>query len=142
MSYQKPPIELVPILEAYPHNKKAFEYLTMFMLLYQDVIGFYEMMEKYYADMHYEKMPRYIQEGILTSVYVFKDTEFTILQKYPVDKETVERFENHNRDFELVKAGRASKKMLKEKHGDTFFYYYLNRKPMLLEQIYQMQSIY
>lgn len=135
VDYTKPPNDLFTLLEVNPSNKKLFEYLTMFLLLYQDAKSFYEIVEKFYPSMNYEKMPRHIQEGLLVYMHQSRDYEFSILKKYPIEKEIFNRFEMYNKEYESVKAKRAVNK-LKERYGDTFYYYFLNRKPIMLEAAY------
>ncbi|MDR2843424.1 MAG: DUF6057 family protein, partial [Candidatus Symbiothrix sp.] len=133
-----PVVNLKHILDINPHDRKAFEYWADFYLLHLDLLSFYEVMENYYPAIGYQHPPRSIEEALVIYAVAAKDA--STLNKYSVTKETVERFTAYNQIMESAQTP-AGRNLLQKKFDNTYFYYYLNAKPMNIEEIYKM-SIY
>ncbi|GHT04949.1 hypothetical protein AGMMS49525_11790 [Bacteroidia bacterium] len=139
VDYNVPFLNMESILQQNPGDKKAFEYLMMFFLAHQDLISFYKKWDEYYPTMHYDTMPRHFEEALLIYA-VATNQQAEVLTKYPVSQSTIDRFVAYDKELKTAKT-KVALNLLKQKYGNTYFYYHLNAKPMLLEDIYNM-SVY
>lgn len=120
------------ILKADPANKKAFEYLACFYLLSKDLLSFEALLNDYYDNMNYEKIPLFFEEALIILGYNGKEE---LLHKYEVRAETVTRFNSLNQSISRAGNSKKALEATKEKYKKTYWYYYQYVKPMLLENV-------
>jgi hypothetical protein len=134
MKYENPESNLRSLLETNPCNQKVFENLVVYYLLRKNLNSFFEVMEQYYQGMNYEVIPRHIEEGLLLYAFTMQNQEY-IMNKYTIRKETIGRYLLFRKDADSL-----SDKKLKAQYGDTYCYYFLSIKPLMLNEVYN--SVY
>ena len=142
IDYWHPETIIENILETNKGNKKAFEYLIASHLLSHDLNNFYKTMERYYADMNYNEMPRHIQEALLMASMLLKLGEDEI-SKYNIEKSVSVQFEEFNDLFYKTLSDKSLNLQLEKRFGNTYFYYYLNAQPILMADLFEKsQGLY
>lgn len=139
INHGSPEYNFVQLLKADPKNKKAFEYLVATALLQKRLNVFLALMNEKYNDVGYEKMPRHIEEALIVCRYVINGSK-DIVDRFPLSTITISEFAEYDKASANATYPQA-KKNLEEKYGHTYWHYFLNKKPMTLEQI-QMSSRY
>jgi hypothetical protein len=86
---RNPQTNLLPLLEANPENKKAFEYLEAWHLLEKNIGAFADAAGRM-KDMHYSRIPRHIEEALL--IYNMGTGMMPDLGGLRISRETLERF--------------------------------------------------
>ncbi|MDR2955056.1 MAG: DUF6057 family protein [Prevotella sp.] len=133
MNYARPENHFVFILEDNPQNKKIFENLMAYFLLIKQAGSFVTFLDKYYANMGYDEMPRHFEEALLICKYSGMKNMEDILERYPVSEEITEEFMEYTRIAKNT-TSQADIDKLKEQFGDTYWYYYLYVNHQLLRE--------
>ncbi len=118
-----PIMDLQHLVNENPLNKMAFEYLIACALLKHDIGKVIQNLH-YMPDLKYDKIPRHIEEAILTFM-VMQNTTKVNLYGYTIDKETARKFIEYN-NLLLKKYNRnmmAARTELYRNFGNTFWFY-------------------
>lgn len=121
LNYHLPDLDLDILLKNKPYNKKLFESLMAYLLLKKDMNSMITCMDKYYAGMDYDKMPRHYEEAILIAKYVTNGLDST-LEKFPVSKETQIEFMEFTKTASNA-SHKTAKDFLRKLYGHTYWYY-------------------
>lgn len=108
--------DMARLVDLDPQNEKAFHYLLCSLLISKDLDKFGQIFPSYYQNTQKKVLPRHYEEALvmLSSAY----PEF--LSKYPVRKECIGAY----KDFcKLAGEGSLSELMLRNKYGNTLWYY-------------------
>ncbi|MFV0417747.1 MAG: DUF6057 family protein [Dysgonomonas sp.] len=132
INYDTPEYNLIVPLRTNGSDKKAFEYLMASLLLQKDLKTMISVIEKYYASISYDKMPRHYEEALLISASIFND-QSDILSRYPICKETINNFREYIQLSEQAtyKEGIDN---LRRVYGHTYWFYFQHVNPIPLEQ--------
>lgn len=125
--YMDSPSDNLPMLfESNPRNKRAFEYMLGWLLLEKDV-------ETVLSNLHlmkglgYTRLPRYIEEAVM--IYYNSQKSFPEMGGFTVSMATIARFEQYFNLFVQARNNPANlEQTMKERFGDTFWYYYHFKK--------------
>lgn len=121
LNYNFPEHDLILFLREQPSNKKLFENLIAYLLLKKDLKAMLYCMNEFYEKMDYKQMPRHFEEALMISRYVVENSD-TILGKFSISAEVQTEF----MEFTQI-ASKAtnvvSKDLLKERFGNTYWYY-------------------
>lgn len=123
-----PKADLIELIEKSQVNKMAFEYLICYDLLSCNLTHFMNRLE-YMKKLHYPEVPRHFAEVIMLIMTSNPDEKYNIqavkFQKYIVGRfrEFMKILGNYNNDKN------AARHELSEKHGDTFWFYFLYNNP-------------
>ncbi len=117
------PQENIPLLlNANPQNKKAYEYLMAWFLLSRNVTAIIDNISNL-KNLNYIKIPRHIEEAILA--YYDSTGEMPELYGLTINQKTVENFKQYVSAYKSYRnAPSLLKNKLKERFGDTFWYYF------------------
>lgn len=132
INYDQPEYNLIVMLRTNTGNRKVFEYLIASIMLQKQLATFLTAMDKYYKDMGYTQLPKHLEEALIVCRYNLKGKEDTF-NKYPVSKETLERFIQYAEESQKATTEPALRH-LQAKYGNTFWYYYQYVNPMTLEK--------
>ena len=122
-NHNEPIIDLKYLIKENPYNKMAFEYLIACALLKHDIGEVIQNLH-YMPDLKYHKIPRHIEEAILTFM-VMQNTTKIDLHGYTINNETARKFAEYNNTL-LKKYNRdrmAAKNELYRYFGNTFWFY-------------------
>lgn len=139
INHGRPEYNFVILLNNDLSNKKAFEYIIATVLLQKDLNSFMAAMDKYYSNLTYNELPQHVEEALIICKYTMKGME-DLIKKYPISKERENQFLEFNKATETV-ASHMAGQMMKEKYGQTYWYYYLYKNAMMMESA-QMASRY
>ena len=104
--------DMARMVDRYPENRKAVDYLLCGLLISKDVDKFYKVFSLLYKPFSV-KLPRYYEEALLVLATQHPD----ILRRYPVGQEVVKDF---NSFHALLKGGTMNQKMLEINYRDSF----------------------
>ena len=108
--------DMARMVDRYPENRKAVDYLLCGLLISKDVDKFYKVFSLLYKPFSV-KLPRYYEEALLVLATQHPD----ILRRYPVGQEVVKDF---NSFHALLKGGTMNQKMLEINYRDSFWLFY------------------
>ncbi|HPS54745.1 MAG TPA: DUF6057 family protein [Sedimentisphaerales bacterium] len=116
---------LTYLLEANPKNKMAFEYMMAWYLITKNTDKFVDNLGQL-RDFGYEQLPTVYQHAIL--MHVYSTQKEVNMQGFKISPQTIE----YAKQFYSVMKQYAGDeqlqlKMLNEKYGDTYFYYYVRK---------------
>ncbi len=119
----EPILDLQYLINENPSNKMAFEYLIACSLLKHDLGNIIKNLH-YMRDLNYSKIPRHMEEAILTFM-VMQNTTKINLYGYTINNETVKRFTQYsNLLFNKYNNNKeSSKNELYRYFGNTFWFY-------------------
>ncbi|MDR1153548.1 MAG: DUF6057 family protein [Bacteroidales bacterium] len=109
--------DLLYLCRREPGNRMAFEYLMSYYLLTNQVVKFAENLWRKDA-FSYPKLPRAYDEALLTYQLGVSPDVFRQL-RIDVQPETMERL----KQYYAMLRGKSDRRQLKEKFGDTYWYY-------------------
>lgn len=132
INYNIPEYNLEIALQTNKSNKKLFEYLMAALLLRKDLDATVSVIEQYYANMTYDKMPRHYEEALLICTSIMNDKR-DILSKYIISEETVKDFREYIKMSERATYQQAIDN-LEKRYGNTYWFYFQHVNPVLLEQ--------
>jgi len=110
--------DIARIIDRYPDNRKAIDYLLCGLLISKDTEMFISVFNMHnIKEIYAGKLPRHYEEALL--VAGTQHPELT--QKYAISKDRLAQFvEFHN----LLNSGINNRKLLEQKYRDSFWYYY------------------
>jgi hypothetical protein len=109
--------DLLYLCHREPSNRMAFEYLMSYYLLTNQVVKFAENLWRRNA-FSYPKLPKAYDEALLTYQLGVSQEVFRQLQ-IDVQPETVKRLKQY---YAMIR-GKSDHRQLREKFGDTYWYY-------------------
>ena len=109
-------VEMAAVVDHYPEDRKALEYLLCGLLLQKDLDKFAYVLHEY-AFRFMNRLPRHYEEALL--VVGMKHPE--VLEVFSVDKTKIEQFE---RFYSMLQKRDEYKWMLESQFGDSFWFYY------------------
>ena len=127
---------MLTLLQMQPNNKKAFEYFAAFLLLKKDLFAFQELMDNCYTNMNYSKLPKSYEEALI--ILALNDRA-ELIDRYGININTLNRFNALNKDRANAKTQKAIQYVV-SKYADTYWMYFRNTKPMMLEDIPGMMN--
>ena len=117
-----PEDNLLMLYESNPANKRAFEYMTSWLLLEKDIETVLSNIH-ILRDLGYTRLPRYVEEAVM--IYYNSQKTFPEMSGFTVSRATLTRFEQYFSTFVTARNNPATlQKTMKEKFGDTFWYYF------------------
>lgn len=108
--------DMARMVDRYPENRKAVDYLLCGMLISKDMDKFYKVFSLLYKP-NGTKLPRYYEEALLVLATQNPD----ILRRYPVSQAKANEF---NSFHTLLKGGAMNQKMLEINYRDSFWFFY------------------
>jgi len=119
---EEPQNNLPLLLDANKGNRKAFEYITAWLLLTKNVETIVSDAGKL-KEIGYQKIPRHIEEALLihySSTKVMPD-----LGGLKISAETLTRFEQYTTAFKsLRQTSTLNKEAMQKRFGNTFWFYF------------------
>lgn len=109
--------DMARVVDSDTTNIKAMDYMLCGILINKDLNKFKQLLAYCYKYMNRQVLPRHYEEALL--LIAQQDRE--ILTNYPVRKE---RMQQLNDFFQLMQKGGLFEKVLTEKYGTSFWYYY------------------
>lgn len=110
------------LLENHPDNKMAFEYYMARLLLSKDMVTFVEA-TKQLKSFGYKEIPVEYEEAILW--YIGYSKQNIIPEGFGIRNSTLQRFKDYSYAYSKYSGSpNLLAKSLKEKFGDTFWFYY------------------
>jgi hypothetical protein len=121
--YMDSPEDNLPMLfESNPKNRRAFEYMLSWLLLEKDVETVLSNLHLF-KEMGYTSIPRPVEEAIM--IYYDSQKKFPDMFGLTVSPATLTRFRQYFSSFVQARNNPALlQQTMKEKFGDTFWYYY------------------
>ncbi len=117
-----PYLDLIGLLDNNKNNKMAFEYLMAYFLLNNDLASFVRYFA-YSNNFNYVTLPRVYEEAFTLYAYELQKIGKR-MSNLRLSKNTIERFTGYITTLEKYKGNREdSRKELKNKYGDTYWYY-------------------
>lgn len=118
------PYDLKKLLAASSMNHMAYEYLMASYLLEKKNRELIQMLTRI-PNLEEQNLPRHLEEAM---IMIASDDELK-WPKVRITQETYKRFQNFQQILKQYKGNRyAAKRTLKERHGDTYWYYLLFTK--------------
>lgn len=119
---EEPHNNLPLLLEANPGNRKAFEYITAWLLLTKNVEAIINNTGKL-KEMKYTRIPRHIEEALL--IHYSSTKKMPDLGGLSISSETLARFEQYTTAYKSLRQNSAlSKETMQKRFGSTFWYYF------------------
>jgi hypothetical protein len=117
---------LSDLLKSNNKNQMAFEYLMSMYLLNKNLEGFMQNLHRF-GEFNYLNIPRHYEEAIL--IYSYSTKKEMELAGYQISQKSHQVFNDIGRLISFYGNPGAASSMLEEMYGDTYFFYYLYRKP-------------
>lgn len=119
------PYDLKKLLASGSMNQMAFEYLMASYLLENKRREFIQMLTLM-PNLDKQKLPRHLEEALTMMIANNDDIK---LPKVLISQETYKNFQNFQQILKQYQGNKsAAKQTLKERHGDTYWYYLLFTK--------------
>lgn len=109
--------DMARVVDSDTTNLKAIDYMLCGILINKDMGKFKQLLSYCYKYMKRPVLPRHYEEALL----LISQQDPGILSSYPVRKERAQQF---NEFLQLMKQGGLFEKVLAEKYGNSFWYYY------------------
>lgn len=123
LSGRTAPANLPLFFEEHPENKMAYEYMMMYYLLSKNVGEFMQYIG-WLPKYGYTSLPAIFEEAILVHLNMQDAARETYL-KYPIKRETYERFNDYSQVFQSYsKDPQLQKRELSKKFGNTYWFYF------------------
>lgn len=115
-------MDLRKVIDSNPGHTQSIQYLQSIFLLDRDLSSLMAMMNEYYGTEAMTSLPTPVQEAI--TILADSNNMPDLLVKYPVESSVKKRFRNFKSAMTSGPSSpKALKKSLREKFGDTFWYY-------------------
>lgn len=119
---EEPQNNLPLLLEANPKNKKAFEYITAWLLLTKNVEPIVANIGKL-KELSYTHIPRHIEEALL--IHYSSTKMMPDLGGLMISPQTLTRFEQYTAAYKALHQTPAlNKETMQKRFGNTFWFYY------------------
>lgn len=109
--------DMARVVDSDTTNSKAIDYMLCGILIDKDMNKFRQALSYCHKYMNSSVLPRHYEEALL----LISQQDPEILTKYPIRKERMTQFTDF---LQLMKQGGLFEKVLAEKYGTTFWYYY------------------
>lgn len=117
----KPEENLPALFDSNNSNRRAFEYMTVWLLLEKDIETALSNI-RFMPGMGYKRLPRYLEEAVM----IFYNSQGTLpdLSGYSISTETMNRFNQYSNAFRLARNNPATTgEVMQKRFGDTYWYY-------------------
>lgn len=119
----------IPLINAQPQNKLAFEYMATSFLITKDINNFYKLYHSFRPQIRPEHVPELHQQALL----VYMNANRIGPENYgsvPISQKTQQHFEKFsNKVLQYQKAKKEPNDAnFKREFGQTYWYYYMNQK--------------
>lgn len=133
VSQNKPEYNLVQLLIDNPNNKIVYEYLMSYFLLANNLDLFIQFFE-YGQNMQYPDIPHVYQEALMLYMYQLQQQNKQI-PRIHIDKDVQTNFFEYIKTLNENKGNlNEAKSVLKEKFGNTYWYYVNYESPVTLQR--------
>lgn len=124
----KPEHNLFSLLERHPDNRMAFDYYMLELLVTKQLGRFMHDLSKYSNNFNFTPLPVHFQEALILYAST-KPKDNIDVKQFKMNVETLKRFAAFKSEYLKNKNNKeAAKKALKDKYGDTYWYYFIFSK--------------
>lgn len=111
--------DMARLVDRYPENRKAIDYMLCGLLIKRDLDRFYTVLKQIYSRSYLcsSPLPRHYEEALL----MLAQKRPEILNEFTITPERTQEIQKYG---DLMKKGIAGAQLLKMEYGNTFWYYY------------------